>query len=290
MVKTGPGKSEREIREAIHRILREKERNFNALLRLLRQSAVLGSPNILSRHLKVMQQDGEVFAFTQPGPGIPRRIYYLAEKLPAKYGIEVASRTGGTDLEEFWMRNPALAPICITLGGVIHISEIEPENVQSTLPALYDHTGLISSMFAVIHCYREITGQEPPKESIEEWVKAYDDLWGIAVRTQAQEFKSATSEGRKPDYLTAVIKQLEQKHRIELPETTDPWDWVVQRLKLPDNPDLVKLKTMLRKMSQELEAARQSRESGQQTTGGKRTGKRSSRTTISPKKPNYSAR
>jgi len=77
------------------------------------------------------------------------------------------------------------------------------------LPVLYKHTGLISFMFAAIHWYKEITRQEPPKESIEEWVKAYDDLWSIAVYAQTEEFKNAVMEGRKPDYLPATIKQFQ---------------------------------------------------------------------------------
>jgi hypothetical protein len=257
MVKTGPGKSEREIRGAIRSILRDKEQNFNALFRQVRERRILGSLSILSRHLKTMERCGEVLSIRQPGPGIPRKIYYLAEKLPAKYGAEITRRGNRSDLEEFWFKNPELAPVCITMGGAIRLGAESPEKGLSAFQSLYPHTGLISSMWGAILCYKETTGREPPKESIQELTRAYNDLWSIAVHAQAQEFKSAATEERKADYIAAIIKQLEKTHVIELPDIDDPWDFVLRRLRLPDDPKglLVELKKVLEIPHEMLEEA-----------------------------------
>jgi len=211
MVKTGPGRSSEEIREAIRSVLKHQEKNFNALFRELNQRGVLGSPNALAKHLRSM--DKEVYARKEPGPGIDRRYYGLIEGLPAKQGIELNYQESDNSLREFWLRNPRLAPIGISMGGAIFMHRITLDEIENVLPKLDRHTEKFTDMWKGL--LRQYRYGKMPKTRVKELAEAYRAVWEIVVDAQVQEFLAALKEGREPDYLSAVIKLLDIKHPVK---------------------------------------------------------------------------
>ena len=211
MVKTGPGKSSEEIEEAIRSALKHQEKNFNALFRELKQRGVLGSPNALAKHLRLM--DKEVYVRTEAGPGIDRKYYGLIEDLPAGQGIELNYQESGNSLREFWLRNPRLAPIGISMGGAMFIHRATLDEMENLLPELDRHMEKLHDMWEQL--LRRFGHGNIPKERLMEVAEVYREVWEIAVDAQVQEFFAALKEGREPNYLLAVIKQLDMKHPVK---------------------------------------------------------------------------
>lgn len=216
MVETGPGRSSEEIKKAIRSALRHQEKNFNALYRELKQKGILGSPNTLVKHLRLL--DKEVYVREESGPGIDRKYYGLIEDLPEKYGIEASYGVADNLLKEFWLRNPNLAPIEITMAGTVRIHEGEPtpEQLENELPKLHRHLKPLAEMTEKF--LKQMVRGEYTMELVKQ-VKELNDahmkVWEIAVDAQIQEWSAAEKEGREPDYLDAVIKLLGVKQPLK---------------------------------------------------------------------------